>query len=100
MTTVSSSVAERSRKYLQACMQSISRVGQNSIAEQLGVSAPTVSRFVSDDLERACQVIAAAGLKIVPAEMRCYPQDQIDAILTLARGRLNQTVSAEQLSFD
>lgn len=100
MNPVSSSVAERSRKYLALSLQRISSVGQKAISEQLGTSEATVSRFVSADLERACQVLAAAGLKVVPCEMKCYPLDQIDAILTLARGRLAEVESAEQLSFE
>jgi len=36
----------------------------------------------------------------VPAEMKCYPKDQIDAIFTLARASMNRVADVEQLSFE
>jgi len=90
---------ERARKSHSLALQHISAVGQSNIATEIGVSPPTVSRFVSDDLERACQVLCAAGLKIVPAEMQCFPPRKIEILLELARDHLHQLESVDQLSF-
>lgn len=100
MNPLSSASAERSRKFHTLALQRVASVGQNHIATQLQVSEATVSRFVSADLERACQVLAALGLKVVPQDMKCYPKDEIDAIFTLARASMNRIGGVEQLSFE
>lgn len=99
-TPVSAAIAEKARKFVALAVQTISRVGQNTIADELRLSGPTISRFVAEDLERACQVLAAAGLKVVPADMRCYPEAQIEAIFTLAKSHMQALDSAEKLSFE
>lgn len=97
---VSAAVLEKSRKFHSLALQTISRVGQNEIAKLIGTSETTVSRHIAAELERACQVLAAAGLKVVPADMRCYPEDQIEALFTLAKARLKAMESAEKLIFE
>lgn len=84
MEQVSIPTTERARKFVSIAMQRISEVGQNTIAIEIGVSPPTVSRFVSDDLERACQVIAAAGLKLVPADRICVDSAMYQSLVTIA----------------
>lgn len=92
--------AERARKYVALAMQRISAVGQNTVATEIGVSPPTISRFVSEDLERACQVLAAVGLKLVPIEMQCFPPRKVAILMELARDHLNQMENVEQLTWD
>lgn len=100
MTAVSSAVAEKARKFHSLALQRVASVGQTNIATQLQVSESTISRFVSADLERACEVMAILGLKVVPVDMKCYPKDQIEAIFTLARASMNRVEDVEQLSFE
>jgi len=100
VTTVSSAVGERSRKFYSLVLQRLASVGQVSVSEQIGVSESTVSRFVAADIERACQVLAAVGLKVVPAEMQCYPRGEIEAIFTLAKASLGKLETVDQLQFD
>jgi adenylosuccinate lyase len=97
---VSVTTVERARKYFALAFQRISSVGQNKIAEQIKTSEATVSRFVQKDLEMACQVLAEVGLKVVPVDMKCFPQDQIEAIFALAKARMQEMDSAEKLQFD
>lgn len=97
---VSSEVLEKSRKFHSLALQKISKVGQNEIAKLISTSDSTLSRFVSADLERACQILAASGLKIVPIEMRCYDHETIEAIFTLAKKNLQRAESADQLTFE
>ncbi|MBX3703966.1 MAG: hypothetical protein KF822_09350 [Steroidobacteraceae bacterium] len=80
-------------------MQRISRTGQNVIAESIGLSAPTVSRFVAEPegLERACRVLAAAGLKVVPVNYQCFSADKVKILLDLARDHLNSLQRIDQL---
>lgn len=102
MASASLEHAERARKAHSLALQRIARIGQNTIAEQIGVSPATVSRFVSEpeDLERACKIIVAAGLKIVPASMQCFPPEKVQILLDLARDHLNQLRHSDQLVFE
>ena len=100
MTTVSSEVAERTRKAHSLVLQRLLSVGQVKIAERIGTSESTVSRHVNEHLERACQILAAAGLKVVPAEMQCFPPRKVAILMELARDHLNQLETPEQLQWD
>lgn len=100
MSPVSSAVAEKSRKYQSLVLQKVSSAGQNRIAEQLDTSEATVSRVINADLERVIQLLAVLDLKVVPAEMMCFPPRKIAILMELARDHLNQLESPEQLTFD
>lgn len=81
--------SERARKSHSVALRHISEVGQNTIATEIGVSPPTVSRFVSEDLERACLILANAGLKVVPIDRLVVRKHMFEAIATIAYGALN-----------
>lgn len=81
-------------------MHGIHRHGQVRIAEAVGVSEATISRMKSEQLAQVAAVIAAAGMKVVPEEMRCYPAKKLNAILELARDHLNALDDVERLSWD
>ncbi|KAE8757337.1 transcriptional regulator [Paraburkholderia madseniana] len=86
MDQLSMPAAERARKSHSEALRHISEVGQNKIAEAIGVSPPTVSRFVSEDLERACLILATVGLKVVPIDRLVVKKHMFEAIATLAYG--------------
>lgn len=100
MKPVSASVGERSRKAYSLALQRLASVGQVNVAEMIGTSESTISRFVNTDLERSCQILAALGLKVVPIELRCYEPRKIAILMELARDHLNQLETVEQLSFE
>lgn len=83
-------------------MQRAARVGQNDVASAIGVDGSTVSRFMSDekDMARALAILAALGLKVVPAEMQCFPPRKVQLLLELARDHLTQLENVEQLMWD
>lgn len=89
----------RARKINSTVVQAVARVGQNVIAESIGLSASTVSRYVSepDGLERACRILAAAGLKAVPISMQCFSRRKVEILMELARDHLNSMQRVEQL---
>lgn len=99
MDTSSPTPQERARKYVGLVMQRLAG-SQDAIAATMGVSGSTISRLKSDHIETFCAVLAHAGLKVVPVEMRCYPEDRMQAILTLARERLDQINSASEMAVD
>jgi hypothetical protein len=81
--------SERARKSHSLALRHISEVGQNTIATEIGVSPPTVSRFVSEDLERACHILAIAGLKVIPVDRLVIKKHMFEAIATIAYGALD-----------
>lgn len=87
------------RKSLALAMKRLALTGQNVVAEQLGVSASTVSRYVSDSdgLERAIRILAAVGVKAVPATAQCFSPRKVAILLDLARDHLDQMQSVDQI---
>jgi predicted transcriptional regulator len=81
-------------------MQRISEVGQNNVATEIGVSAPTVSRFVSDDLERACQVLAAVGLKLVPVDRVCVDRTMYQSLVNIASAAMSHPDTMQKLVWE
>lgn len=83
-------------------MQRAARVGQNDVGLAVGLDGSTVSRFMSDekDMTRALSILAALGLKVVPAEMQCFPPRKVQLLLELARDHLAQLENVEQLTWD
>lgn len=100
MSTVSSAIAERSRKAHSLALQRLASVGQAEVARQLDTSESTISRHVSDHLERACAILVSVGLKVVPAEMQCFPPRKVAILMELARDHLNQLEHVDQLSWE
>lgn len=91
---------ERSRKNLSAILQGLASVGQAKLAEGLSVSEATVSRWKEKDAEQCARTLALMGLKVVPESMRCFDQQQIGAILTLAKQHMAQIENTEQLAWE
>ena len=100
MNPISSATRERSRKFLALALQRVSSVGQRNIAEQLSTSESTISRLVSTELERVCQLLEVVGLKVVPQELKCYEPRKIAILHELAREYLNKMDAPDSLSFD
>jgi predicted transcriptional regulator len=92
--------AERARKSHSEALRHISEVGQNKIAEAIGVSPPTVSRFVSEDLERACLILATVGLKVVPIDRLVVKKHMFEAIATLAYGVIDDRDMLRELVWE
>lgn len=75
--------------------------GQNRVAELVGVSESTVSRFVSNgDLKRAIEILAAAGIKCVPSEFRCFDPKDVEVLMHGHKRWAETLESAEQLSWE
>lgn len=91
----------RARKIVSAILQATQRdATQAAIAAAMGVSESTVSRLLSDHLEKLAMVLAHAGLKIAPATSRCFPPDYVDALLLMAKQHLSAVQSVRNLEWD
>jgi len=100
VSTVSSAIAERSRKAHSLALQRLASVGQAEVARALETSESTISRAVNSELERICSILAVVGLKIVPTDMQCFPPRKVEILMELARDHLNQLEKVEQLQWD
>ncbi len=100
MAAVSPAIAETARKNERAVLQALSRVSQTRVAELLGVSDSTVTRFKEGGIEQACALLAACGLRVVGEDMQCFSRDKVHALLTLARDHLVQMEKPEELSWE
>lgn len=52
------------------------------------------------EIESHARYLAELGLKVVPESMRCYPEDQIEAIFKLAQAHMRQMESSRQLAWE
>ncbi|MFO6388583.1 CII family transcriptional regulator [Pseudomonas aeruginosa] len=59
-------------------------VGQKTVADAIGVSESTVSRWKEGEIERWCKVLALLELQVVPMSAQCHPSEYIQALKTLA----------------
>lgn len=103
MTTtkeVSQGHDEKARKFASLLLQRLASVGQRAAAEALGVHESTISRIKENELERYCQLVSSLGLKVVPADMKCYRPADIDPYIQLAKQHMTTLHSAEQLVWE
>lgn len=96
MSAVSKTPDERARKFQALFLNRVSGASSH-IAIAVGCSEATLSRLKNEHLSTFCQVLAHAGLKMVPQEYRCFPEEDVEAILTLARSHLARAQSARDL---
>lgn len=67
-----------------ALLRALGEVSQKRVAEIVGLSESAMSTWKSDHLERACLVIAACGLRVVPVTEHTYEEADIAALRQLA----------------
>lgn len=91
---------ERARKIESTILQSLSRHGQAHVAQDIGVSESTVSRWKAEQLTMVAGLLASLNLKVVPIEMKCYQPESIAALMQLAKERVAQLETPEQLVWE
>ena len=85
----------------------LSRVGLSTVATAMGVSESTVCRMKEPDdkdgrsqISRWASALDAMGLKCVPVHFQCFDPKEIEALFTLAKGRIERMESAAELVWD
>ena len=73
---------------------------QAAIAAAAGISAPKMSRMLSDHLDDWTLILAHAGLKVVPVETKCFQEDQINALLVQAKAYMARVDTPASLVWD
>ena len=99
--------AARARKIETIILQRLASVGHAHAAECVGLDESTISRWKDKkadgkpgEIERMARFLMALGLKATPQEYRCYDEATLAAMLTLARQRMDQIESVDQLRFE
>jgi len=92
---------ERARKIVSTVLKATQREAtQAGIASALGVSESTISRLLTDHLEKFAMTLACAGLRVVNSDMRCFPPDYVDALLLMAKQHLSTVQTVRTLEWD
>jgi len=92
---------DRARKIVSSILKATQRdASQTAIAAAMGVSESTVSRLLSDHLDKLALVMAHAGLRVVGQDMRCFPPDYVDALLLMAKQHLSAVQTVRTLEWD
>lgn len=101
MTASSSTPPERARKITSTVLQATQRdATQVAIAAAMGVSESTVSRLLSDHLDKLALVLAHAGLKVVPTDHVCVNRESYQALSHIASKAMANREIARQLIWE
>ena len=73
------------RKSVAEILRRLAKRGQKTVGEALGKSETWVSRWKSADAQTCADLLAALGLKIVPAENECHSPAYIAHLRYFAR---------------
>ena len=100
MPALSTDQQGTARKNASSILRALASVGQVHVATALGVSESTVSRWKDKEIDEMGQFLAVLGMKAVSANYKCYDPKSIDALLTLAKERMAQLETPEQLNWE
>jgi len=89
LKTLDASIVPLAQRNYSIVLKTFERVTQAKVAELLGCAQSSLSDFKDDHLERACQILAAAGLKVVSRDESTFPAQKIAALKLLAREALD-----------
>lgn len=93
--------ALRARRIAAAVLQAAQREStQAAIAAAMGVSESTISRLLSDHLDKFANVLAHAGLKVVDSSFRCVDARTFQAFEVLFEKAMRQTTPARLIFED
>lgn len=81
---VSPAIQQRAQRNQTAILSAMAQVSQSKVAELMGTSESTVSRFKDKDLPEISAFLAACGMKAVSQSMQCFDPEYIRALKTLA----------------
>ena len=84
MSEVSPTLRESARKTETCLRNQLAEVGQAKMAERLGVSESTISRWKADQIEPLALQLTALGLKVVPIDAKMVTADETRAMQTLS----------------
>ena len=81
---VNESIRRQAQRNHSAILRGLAQVTQSCVADLIGASEATVSRFKEMGLEQAAALLAACGLKVVPESAQVLDAEYIKALKTMA----------------
>ncbi len=93
-------LADLSRKSQTQILRGLASTGQKTAGEAIGKSETWVSRFASDQLKSCADLLAAVGLKVVPADHRCYSPEYIEHLHYFAKRGMEEAKPDLAQDFD
>jgi len=99
MATEPENPTARAHKIASSILKATSR-SQTAVAAAMGVSESTVSRLLTDHLEKLSLVMAHAGLRVVSEDMRCFKPEYVDALLVMAKQHITTLQTVAHLEWD
>lgn len=90
----------RARKNYSVLMQRLASVGNGPVAVAVGCDEATISRMKPEKFQQFAEILAVLDLKIVPKEMRCFHERDIETILHQAKRYMEHIQGVDQLEFD
>lgn len=99
-TQLSQDQLVRARKNYAVLMQRLASIGNAPVALAVGCDEATISRMKPEKFEQLCQILAVLELKVVPSDMRCFNERDIETILHQAKRWMEHVQGIDQLEFD
>lgn len=90
----------RARKNYSLIVQRLASVGNAPVALAVGCDESTISRMKPEKFREFSEILAVLDLKIVPMDMKCFNEREMEAILTLAKSKMRELESVEQLEWN
>ena len=87
----------RARKNLHFVLQRVTSMGNAPIAVAMGCDEATISRMRPEKFEQFSQILAVLGLKVVPCEMRCFNERDIEMFIHGSKRWMEHIQGVEQL---
>ncbi|MBD8493852.1 transcriptional regulator [Pseudomonas syringae] len=90
----------RARKNMAVLMQRLASIGNGPVALAVGCDEATISRMKPEKFQQFSEILAVLDLKIVPTDMRCFNQRDIEAIFHQAKRWMEHVQHVDQLEGD
>jgi hypothetical protein len=94
-----------SRNMQSQIVQAVAANKQTNVADCIGVDTTTVGRWLDANnteskVVKLCDMLAFCGLKVVPANMKCYDASKIDILFRLAKDNFQRLEEVDDFFHD
>lgn len=99
-TQLSQEQAARARKNFVLIKQRIESVGNAPVALAVGCDESTICRMKPEKFQQFAEILAVLGLKVVPSEMRCFNERDIEMFIHGSKRWMEHIQGVDQLEAD
>ncbi|QBF27178.1 transcriptional regulator [Pseudomonas tructae] len=87
----------RARKNLHFILSRLASVGGKPVAVAMGCDESTICRMKPDKFRELAEILAVLDLKIVPSEMRCFNERDIEMFIHGSKRWMEHVQGLDQL---